>query len=155
MATKNKNIILFSIIAIGATIGYFVLKAIDKSNDNQSNDDKDKDKKDDDNSVDSKENETQSDSKYSRSYGKAEYISFADKIYGAKGTFNDDEEAIYDVFKKLKTIGDINELNNQFFAKYKVNLPSYLKKFLSVDELKEVDRIINASTSAKIPYYNK
>lgn len=59
-------------------------------------------------------------------------------IKEAKGTFNDDEDAVKDVFgKKLRDKTQIASLSKAFYQIYKKDMWQYLNSFLSQSEMKE------------------
>ena len=59
-------------------------------------------------------------------------------IKEAKGTFNDDEEAIKNVFgKKLRDKTQVASLSKAFYSLYKKDMWQYLNSFLSQSELKQ------------------
>ena len=59
-------------------------------------------------------------------------------IKNAKGTFNDDEDALKDVFgKKLRDKTQVASLSKAFYQLYKKDMWQYLNSFLSQSEMKE------------------
>jgi hypothetical protein len=87
------------------------------------------------------------------SYPKAQYQSFADAIQTAvEGTWGDDEEAIYDVFKMMKTNSDVLQLEiawgrRTFFnlrdgLYYSASLAEVLHGQLSASELQKINEIL-------------
>lgn len=59
-------------------------------------------------------------------------------IKEAKGTFNDDEDAVKDVFgKKLRDKTQVASLSKAFYQRYKKDMWQYLNSFLSQSEMKE------------------
>jgi hypothetical protein len=67
----------------------------------------------------------------------------ADKINNAAGFFNDDEDAIYAAFNKLKTKGDVSKLNDIFTTKYQKDVLMYLNSFMNTEELQPVVEKVN------------
>ena len=68
----------------------------------------------------------------------------AEKIYDATGYFNDDEEAIYSVFRSLTTQSQVPFVADAFRKKYNKDLYFFLKDTLNEDELTNIANIINA-----------
>lgn len=63
---------------------------------------------------------------------------FAKIIKEAKGTFNDDEETVKDLFgKKLRDKTQVASLSKAFYQSYKKDMWQYLNSFLSQNEMKE------------------
>lgn len=71
-------------------------------------------------------------------------------LYNSKGTFNDDEAAVYGVFQQLKTRSQVSFLASVFFNIYKKSLIGYLSGFLNAVELATVAKITNKLPSYKI-----
>ena len=69
----------------------------------------------------------------------------ATSIKNAKGTFNDDEDAVNDVFgKKLRDKTQVASLSKAFYGLYKKDMWQYLNSFLSQSEMKQyVTRYVN------------
>jgi len=66
---------------------------------------------------------------------------YAEIIYKAKGIpylTNDDEAAVYGVFKALTSKTQVSRLTELFFNKYKKDLKAYLQSFMSKDEFGNV-----------------
>jgi acyl-CoA-binding protein len=72
-----------------------------------------------------------------------EIIALVDRIYNAKGYFNDDEQAIYGVFRAMKTQSQISALAKRFNQLKAQDLYSYLKNYLNEEELLTVKKIID------------
>lgn len=68
---------------------------------------------------------------------------YAKIIHDAKGYFNDDESAVYGVFRALKTKTQISSLSKGFFDLYKTDLFGYLQNFLNLNEMGIVAEICN------------
>jgi hypothetical protein len=67
----------------------------------------------------------------------------ARRIYNAWGNFNDDEEAIFAVFRDLRSLVQLSQLCEQYKIKYNTDLLTRLKTGLSDSEFSEVSRIVN------------
>jgi hypothetical protein len=79
---------------------------------------------------------------YSLSEGELNII--ADQINDANGFFNDDEDAIYSAFNKLRTKGDLSKLNDIFTNKYQKDILMFLNSFMNTQELQPVvDKVNN------------
>lgn len=63
----------------------------------------------------------------------SEIIELTDKIYNAKGFFNDDENAVFSVFQTIPYQSIVGQLTVAFENKYKQSLINYLS-FLSTEE---------------------
>lgn len=81
---------------------------------------------------------------------------YAEIIYKAKGIpylTNDDEAAVYGVFKAIKAKTQVSKLAEVFFNKYKKDLKTYLQSFLNKDEFGNVlaitERMIEGVSSDK------
>jgi len=72
--------------------------------------------------------------------GAAAYV---DDLWNATGTFNDDEEAIYGVFRAMKTQSQIAALAKRFNQIKNKDLYSYLRDYLNDTELLKVKGIID------------
>jgi hypothetical protein len=71
---------------------------------------------------------------------------YADKIYKAKGIpylTNDDEAAIYGVFRTLKSKTQVSYLAETFFMLYNKDLKAFLQSFLNNKEFGNVATICN------------
>jgi hypothetical protein len=71
---------------------------------------------------------------------------YAEIIYKAKGIpylTNDDEAAVYGVFKAIGYKTQVSKLSEVFFNKYKKDLKTYLQSFLNKDEFGNVLAICN------------
>jgi len=68
-------------------------------------------------------------------------LRYAKKIKEAKGSFNDDEKVIQEIFGKLlKDKVQISQLSKAFWKRYKKDLWKYLTSFLSNSELTQYIR---------------
>jgi hypothetical protein len=72
--------------------------------------------------------------------GAAAYV---DDLWNATGYFNDDEQAIYGVFRAMKTQSQISALAKRFNQLKAQDLYSYLKNYLNEEELLTVKKIID------------
>ena len=68
---------------------------------------------------------------------------FAKQLWDAGGTFNDDEQAMYGVFRQLKTKVQVSQLAKVFFNMYGQDLAQYLANHLNNDELAIIYGITN------------
>lgn len=68
---------------------------------------------------------------------------YAKIIYDAKGYFNDDEAAIYGVFRALKCKTQISSLAKGFFDMYKTDLYAFLENVFNLEELGQLSEICN------------
>lgn len=69
----------------------------------------------------------------------------AKKLWFAKGSWlNDDEDAIYGVFRLLKTKSQVTSLSAYFYLKYNQDLYLWLKDMLSPSEFGNVLKIVNS-----------
>ena len=67
----------------------------------------------------------------------------AKRIENSFGTFNDDEEALYSVFRELRYQSQVSSLVDAYKALYKSDLLNKLKAKLSDSEYYEVIRIVS------------
>ena len=72
--------------------------------------------------------------------GAAAYVN---DLWNATGYFNDDEQAIYGVFRAMKTQSQISALAKRFNQLKAQDLYSYLKNYLNEEELLTVKKIID------------
>jgi|694.fasta_scaffold12328_9 hypothetical protein len=72
----------------------------------------------------------------------------AERLYNAKGIFNDNESAVYGVFQLLKTRSQVSYLAMIFYQKYNKSMLTYLLEFLNDQEMLTVAKITN-----KLPNY--
>jgi len=66
--------------------------------------------------------------------GPYKYSELCTALYNAKGTFNDNEAALYGVFTQLQTQIQISFLSNLFYKIYKVDLLNYILGFTNTAE---------------------
>ena len=83
-------------------------------------------------------------------YSGYEYNQFASTLMEASGIFNDDEELVYGIFRKLKNDADYLALDEAFgeydagwFSSSK-SMVQYLRSFLNNSELRKVNSILAA-----------
>jgi hypothetical protein len=72
--------------------------------------------------------------------GAAAYV---DDLWNATSWYNDDEQAIYGVFRAMKTQSQISALAKRFNQLKAQDLYSYLKNYLNEEELLTVKKIID------------
>lgn len=83
---------------------------------------------------------------YDPSYTDSEYNQMASTLYEADGYFDDDEEAIESIAKKMKNDLDIQKLNSALISSsYGANLAVYLADVFNRDEIND---LWNAHTMA-------
>ena len=63
------------------------------------------------------------------------------RIYNAAGTFNDNEEAVYGVFRQLTYKTQLSWLSYMFYKQYGEDLLQYITNFMNADELATVKQI--------------
>lgn len=68
---------------------------------------------------------------------------FVDDLWDATGTFNDDEEKIYGVFRALRTQSQVAALAKRFNQLKSKDLYGYLNDYLNESELLKVKAIID------------
>jgi len=66
----------------------------------------------------------------------------ATQIYDSRGFFDDDEEAVYSVFRQMKHRANVSQVADAFYALYKDDLYNYMANFLSQKELDYIYGII-------------
>lgn len=74
---------------------------------------------------------------------KAQALAYAEQIYDAVGLFNDNEAAIYAVFRQLKSKTQVSWLAANFYAEYGQDLYAFLADYLNDNELNTVNQIVN------------
>lgn len=65
------------------------------------------------------------------------------KIYDAKGFFNDDEDAVYNFFRKLESKMQASATAFYFKKEFGRDLSAYLASFMNAEEIQKVTDIIN------------
>ena len=84
-----------------------------------------------------------------KKYGTATIIgtnvanNLVDTLWDATGIFNDDEEAIYGVFRQLQYLSQISFLAQVFYAKHQQDLYGYLSNHLDNAELQNIANIVS------------
>jgi hypothetical protein len=79
------------------------------------------------------------------SYPMAQYGLWADALYQAMDGWGTDEDAIYNVFSKMKTNNDLAQLNVSFGVKESQNLGQWLQDDLSDSEKNKVRSILTSN----------
>jgi hypothetical protein len=74
---------------------------------------------------------------------------FINKLNSAPGTFNDNEEQVYSVFRALNTKSQVSYLAYKWSQGSNISLYDYLTKFLSDKELYTVKKIIDSKPNYK------
>lgn len=64
-------------------------------------------------------------------------------VYNAKGTFNDDEAAVYGAFNALHYKTQVSWMAYNFYKIYGKDLYGYLQGFLSTGEMAQIAAIVN------------
>lgn len=73
------------------------------------------------------------------------FSQWARQVYNAKGIFNDDESAVNDIFmNKIRTRGDMYLLGQYFALQHQGEIITYIRGFLSDQELTPIIKRINA-----------
>lgn len=75
---------------------------------------------------------------YQRGPSPEEYVKLSTDLGDAKGYFNDDEEKLYSVFRRIQTQYQLSLLSMIFAHTYKKDLLEYLKSFTSDDEMQKI-----------------
>lgn len=68
---------------------------------------------------------------------------FANQIWDAKGIFKDEEDAVFGVFRKLKSKMEVSFFADYFYSQKKRDLYGFLTTFLNAKELATLYRIID------------
>ncbi len=71
-----------------------------------------------------------------------------DLIYDAHGVFNDDEDAVYFAFSRLKNRAELTLLSEYFKKLYKIDLFIYIQGWMNPTELTKINDIVK-----KLPTY--
>jgi hypothetical protein len=77
------------------------------------------------------------------------FDSFIKNLNDAPGTFNDNEEKVYSVFRALKTKSQISYLAYKWSQGSSISLYDYLTKFLNAKELYTIKKIIDPKPNYK------
>ena len=143
------------LIIVGSILAYkdIIKPIIDKISDPFG---KSEQHKDDVKNIEQLKNENYFDSSYYQDLKSSGYVvriltpSALDKysklIYEAKGIpylTNDDEEAVYGVFRAITTKTQVSKLSEYFFSKYNKDLKAFLQSFLNQNEFGNVATICN------------
>lgn len=64
------------------------------------------------------------------------------KLWESSHFFNDDEEAVYGIFRSLRSQYQLSILSSLFFHAYGKDLLEYLKKFLDANEMEKIIDIV-------------
>jgi hypothetical protein len=75
---------------------------------------------------------------------------YVDDLWNATGTFNDDEEAIFGVFRAMKTKSQVAALAKRFNQLKGQDLYSYLDNYLNDDEILKIKGIIDQKPTFKL-----
>ena len=75
---------------------------------------------------------------------------YVNDLWNATGTFNDDEEMIYGVFRAMKTKSQVASLAKRFNQLKAKDLYGYLSDYLSDSELLKVKGIIDQKPTYKL-----
>ena len=67
---------------------------------------------------------------------------YAKQIYGAWGVMDDDEDAVYNVFRSMKDKVQVSQVSKAYATAYKTNLIDTLRNNLSETEISQVLQII-------------
>ena len=73
---------------------------------------------------------------------KTDYLNLAKGLYNASGVFNDDEDSVYGVFRKVQTQYQLSILSGIFYFFYKKDLLEYLKGFMNADEMDKLLQMV-------------
>jgi len=83
-----------------------------------------------------------------KSYSSYEYNQFAGTLMQSSGYFDDDEELVYGIFRKLKNDADYLALDEAFgtydagwFSSSK-SMTQYLRSFLNNEEVRKINKIL-------------
>lgn len=71
-------------------------------------------------------------------------------LWDAKGVFNDNEEAVYGIFRSLSTKSQVSFLSERFYNIKGKDLIQWLNGFLSTEELAKIYNIVQ-----KLPKYKR
>lgn len=73
----------------------------------------------------------------------ARALAVAQQLKKAKGLFNDNEDAIYSVFRTLEYQSQVSQVAAEFLKLTKLELLTYLESFLNQKELAAIADIVN------------
>lgn len=142
------------LIIVGAVLAYkdVIKPLIDKISDPFG---KGEQHKDDVKNIQILKNENYFDPSFYKDYKKSNVIRnltpyglelYSKKLYEARGIAyltNDDESAVYGVFRSLSAKTQISQLSEYFFNKYNQDLKAFLQNFLNQNEFGNVATICN------------
>ncbi len=80
----------------------------------------------------------------------ADYKTIVGDLKASANLFDDDEDAVYGIFRKIQTQWQLSLLSSMFSHVYKKDLLQYLKSFMSAKELDPIIQIVK-----KYPQYRK
>lgn len=72
----------------------------------------------------------------------ASSVTFANRIYNARGVFNDNENEIYNVIASIPNRMSLSFIAHQFKGRYGENMLNFLKSFLNPSELLRVYELV-------------
>lgn len=75
-------------------------------------------------------------------FSQTDYKTMADQIAKAPGFFNDDEDVLYSVFRRIQTQWQLSLLSSFFTTFHKKDLLLFLKSFLGEEEFSDLLKII-------------
>lgn len=125
-----RTLVIISVVLTLVVIGYFVVKAQLK---------KAKETKADQQKINVIEAEIIPEKV---SLAESEYNNIAQKIEDAHGTFNDDEEATYEAFQRMRTNSDLLKLQEAFGIRDDKDLFTYVRHYLNDSEIQKVNDIL-------------
>ena len=79
------------------------------------------------------------------SYTPSQYQTFADTLENADGFLNDDEDAIYTVFRSMNNDLDVLELEKKYRASHSRSITDFLVDVFVRSEIDEVNAILRAN----------
>jgi hypothetical protein len=90
------------------------------------------------------------DGNYNMVFSQDEYLAMANRLFDAKGTFDDNENSVYDVFRSITTQWQLSLLSSVFHFFKKADLLLYLKSFMNADEMQSLLEMVK-----NYPQYRK
>jgi len=122
-----RNIVIGSIVLTIIVVVIFLIKrSVNKGKENQRNNQ----------IIDQMESEIQSDK---LTFSNSEYQAMANKIYKAVKGAGTDEEAIFEVFQKIRTNSDLLKLQSVFGVKDDMSLFEWLQDDLSNSDIDKIN----------------
>jgi hypothetical protein len=76
-------------------------------------------------------------------FSNADYVDMAKNIKDSYGYFNDDEEKLYSVFRRINTQYQLAILSSLFYALYKKDMLEYMKSFMNANEMQPIIDIVS------------